>query len=266
VPSNYLLIHGKIIHGKICEGEKMVHETINGTYRQTNLANESAEYLAKREELRLAEVDLMKSVERIAALRRELPQGAPIEDYLFQEGPANLDAGDDPVHPIHLSELFTAPGRPLVVYHFMYGKAQKNPCPMCTMGIDGYNGVAHHITQHVDFVVAAAADPKDLRAHARKRAWTNLRLLSCGENTFKYDLGSEDRDGQQDSAMSVFTKDEKGVIRHFYTSHPRMAEDIKERGLDLLCPVYNFFDLTPQGRPNWYASLNYAPKVRAANP
>ena len=31
----------------------MVHETIQGTFRQTNLTNESAEYLAKREELRL---------------------------------------------------------------------------------------------------------------------------------------------------------------------------------------------------------------------
>ena len=27
----------------------MAHETIDGTYRQTNLTNESAEYLAKRE-------------------------------------------------------------------------------------------------------------------------------------------------------------------------------------------------------------------------
>ena len=101
---------------------------------------------------------------------------------------------------------------------------------------------------------------------APTRARHKLRAVSGGENTLQYDLGSEDREGHQDSAMSVFTKDEKGVIRHFYTSHPRMAEDIKERGLDLLCPVYNFFDLTPQGRPNWYASLNYAPKVRAANP
>jgi hypothetical protein len=36
----------------------MVHEMIDGTYRQTNLPNESPEYLAKREEVRLAEIDL----------------------------------------------------------------------------------------------------------------------------------------------------------------------------------------------------------------
>ena len=54
----------------------MVHEIIAGTYRQTNLANESAEYLAKREELRLAEIDLMSQREKVAALRRQLPPGA----------------------------------------------------------------------------------------------------------------------------------------------------------------------------------------------
>lgn len=42
----------------------MVHEMIDGTYRQTNLTNESPEYLAKREELRKAEIDLMRQRER----------------------------------------------------------------------------------------------------------------------------------------------------------------------------------------------------------
>ena len=58
----------------------MVHEMIDGTFRQTNLANESAEYLAKREELRLAEIELMNQRERCAELRRGLPKGATIRD------------------------------------------------------------------------------------------------------------------------------------------------------------------------------------------
>ena len=40
----------------------MVHEMIDGTYRQTNLPNESPEYLSKREELRLAEIELLNNV------------------------------------------------------------------------------------------------------------------------------------------------------------------------------------------------------------
>jgi predicted dithiol-disulfide oxidoreductase (DUF899 family) len=243
----------------------MVKEIVNGTFRQTNLQNESEEYLAKRDELRLAEIELMRQRERVAELRRRLPLGAIVQDYAFEEGPANLNAGDTPVRTVRLSELFTGPNRSVVVYHFMYGKKQTRPCPMCTLFIDGWNGVGHHLAQNVDVVIVAAADPGALRAHARARGWDNLRLLSCGSSTFKFDLGSEDEEGNQDSTVSVFTKDRVGKLRHFYSAHPSMAEDIKERGLDLLCPVYNVLDLTPQGRGDWYASFDYPAKIQASH-
>lgn len=242
----------------------MVHEMIDGTYRQTNLPDESSEYLSKREELRLAEIDLLNTRERVAALRRGLPQGATIQDYEFLEGPTSVDDGDAPTKTVRLSELFTAPDRSLVIYHFMYGKKQTTACPMCTAWIDGYNGVAAHITQNVDFAIVAAADPATLRAYARNRGWDKLRLLSAGENTFKYDLGSEDREGGQDSTISVFTRDSDGTLRHFYSGHPWLAPDIKERGIDELIPVWNMLDLTPQGRGTFYASLEYGTKVQIA--
>src|SRR5438552_14379309 len=215
----------------------MVHEMIDGTYRQTNLPNESPEYLAKREQLRLAEIELLNTRERVAALRRGLPKGATIQDYEFLEGPTSLDDGDEPTKTVRLSELFTAPDRSLVIYHFMFGKKQVNPCPMCTAWIDGYNGVAHHIAQNVDLAIVAAADPATLRARARDRGWDKLRLLSAGSSTFKYDLGSEDAPGNQDSTISVFTRDSDGALRHFYSGHPRIAPDIKERGIDELTPI-----------------------------
>jgi predicted dithiol-disulfide oxidoreductase (DUF899 family) len=236
----------------------------DGTLRHTRLPNESADYIAKREGLRIAEIDLMRRRERVAALRRRLPQGPIVKDYVFEEGPANLDAGDTPIRTVRLSELFTGPHRSVIVYHFMYGKQKTAPCPMCTMCIDGFNGVAHHVAQNVDLAIVAAAEPAALRAHARARGWDNLRLLSCGDNTFKYDLLSEDRDGSQDSTVSVFTRSNDGAIRHCYTGHPWMADDVNQRGLDLLCPVYNFLDLTPQGRGDWYASLDYGTDARAA--
>lgn len=225
--------------------------------RHTRLAGETADYLAAREELRLAEIKLMRRREQVAALRRALPQGSPVEDYAFVEGPTDLDAGDAPVNEVTLSELFTAPDRPLIVYHLMYGKLQTDPCPMCTLWIDGFNGVARHVERNADFVIAAAADPPALRQHARNRGWHRLRLLSCGDSTFKYDLGSEDKDGEQDSTLSVFTRDGDGTVRHFYSTHPRMADDIDQGGIDLLAPVWHLLDLTPQGRGDWYPNLDY---------
>jgi predicted dithiol-disulfide oxidoreductase (DUF899 family) len=53
--------------------------------RQTNLTNEPADYLARRDQLRLAEIELMRQRERVAELRRQLPDGATIDDYVFQE-------------------------------------------------------------------------------------------------------------------------------------------------------------------------------------
>ena len=122
----------------------------------------------------------------------------------------------------------------------------------------------HHLAQNLDFAVVAAADLPTLRAYARERGWDKLRLLSAGNNTFKYDLGSEDREGDQDSTVSVFTRDAKGTLRHFYSAHPRMAPDIPERGIDLLTPIWHFMDLTPQGRGSWYASLAYGTKIQVA--
>jgi predicted dithiol-disulfide oxidoreductase (DUF899 family) len=88
-----------------------------------------------------------------------------------------------------------------------------------------------------------------------------LVLLTAGSSTFKYDLGSEDREGGQDSTISVFTRDSDGTLRHFYSGHPRLGEDIKERGIDELIPVWNMLDLTLQGRGKFYASLDYGTKV-----
>jgi predicted dithiol-disulfide oxidoreductase (DUF899 family) len=235
----------------------MALETINGRLQLTRLTNESADYVARREELRLAELELMRQRERVAAMRRHLPPGAIVQNYAFEEGPPNLDGGDAPVETVRLSDLFSGPDRSLVIYHFMYGKRQTTPCPMCTMWIDGYNGIAVHLAQNIDFAIAAAADLPSLRQHARDRGWSNLRLLTCGTSTFKYDLRSEDAEGNQDSTISVFTRDREGTLRHVYSGHPWMAGDVHERGIDLLTPVYNLLDLTPQGRGDFYAQLVY---------
>jgi len=53
-------------------------------------------------------------------------------------------------------------------------------------------------------------------------------------------------------------------LRHFYSGHPWLADDVKERGIDELNPIGMLLDLTPQGRGSWYASLEYGMKVQAA--
>jgi predicted dithiol-disulfide oxidoreductase (DUF899 family) len=202
-----------------------------------------------REELRVAELELTDHIERVAELRRQLPANTEVDDYEL------IDVASGKT--VHLSELFSAPDRALIVYHFMYGKAQNEPCPLCTMWIDVYNAAAPHVNQNADVVVLAAAEPAALQAHAAARGWTNLRLLSADKSTFKYDLGSEESDGEQTEWISVFTRDADGSLRHVYSKGAQLADDRRERGIDLLSPVWHLLDLTPAGRDNWYPSLDY---------
>ncbi len=136
---------------------------------------------------------------------------------------------------------------------------------MCTAWVDCLNGIARHLDQNIDLVIIAAANAGPLRAHARSRGWRGLRLLSCGDNSFKFDLGSEDREGNQDSTISVFTLGSDGSPRHFYSAHPALSPEIKMRGLDLLNPIWNYLDLTPKGRGDFNAKLAYPPKPEAVS-
>ncbi|MGA2835629.1 MAG: DUF899 family protein [Acidimicrobiales bacterium] len=219
----------------------------------TNLTAESGGYRDAREALRLAELDLVRRRENVARMRRDLPPGPLVPDYEFVEC-ASPDWAD---RPIHLSGLFSGPGRPLIVYHLMFGKRQTTPCPMCTMWVDGFNGIARHVAPNADFAVVAAADTGPLRQFAGGRGWSGIRVLSAGDSTFKFDLGSEDAEGNQDSRVSVFVQDADGGVRHTYTSSPHLSEEVEERGIDLLCATWHLLDLTPQGRGDWYAALDY---------
>ncbi|HEV3092430.1 MAG TPA: DUF899 family protein [Candidatus Cybelea sp.] len=198
-------------------------------------------YRQSRERLRAAEIDLRDRIEAVAAMRRNLPPGPVIPDYTFVENG----------NRVRLSELF-ADGKPyLILYHLMYWADDDDFCPMCSMWIDGFNGVAPHVTQRANFVVASRAPFDRLAAWGARRGWDRLRLLSDDGNAFARDIDAEDAEGKPDSTVVVLAKD-GDTLRHVYTAHP-MLED-RERGTDQLSPVWHLFDLTPSGREDWYPS------------
>ncbi len=201
----------------------------------------SAEYLDARAKLLEAERALLEQCEEVAALRRQLPQGPVVGEYVFDEGPTELSV-DEPIARTSLAELLT--GRPLVVYHMMFGTDWDEGCPSCSMWVDGLNGVAVHLGRQVDLVVIAKAPVSRLRAWGRRRGWARLRLLSSAGNSFNLDMDVEDAAGNQWPGVSVFVRDGAEIRRAYSTS-------MIERGLDLLSPVWNVLDLTPKGRGDW---------------
>jgi predicted dithiol-disulfide oxidoreductase (DUF899 family) len=220
------------------------------------LEGESAEHQKMRAELLEAESALTQQRERVAELRRRLPPGPLVDDYVFTEGPADPADAAGATRQARLSELFDPGHDQLILIHFMYGGAQRTPCPMCTMWADGYDAVARHVRQRCSFVVVAEAPVEELRAHARTRGWKNLRLLSSQGTSFKRDFQMADPDGAQHPGVSVFTKEADGRVRHFYTGEAVLGPD-QWRGVDLLSPVWHLFDLLPQGRGDWFPSLSY---------
>lgn len=191
--------------------------------------------------VRHAELALIDQREAVAEMRRSLPIAPAGTDYEFDT------LVDGTARRTKLSELFSAPGRTLVVYHFMYGKQQTSPCPMCSMWTDGWNAIARHLERRIDFVVAASSSIDDWVEIAHGRGWTDLRLASAAPSRFKAEIGGEDADGNQWPFISVWTLDGAGRPRQRYGGSA-IFDDQRGRGLDLLSPVWNFFDLTPEGR------------------
>jgi predicted dithiol-disulfide oxidoreductase (DUF899 family) len=220
-------------------------------------SGESADYQQRREELLAAEIALKDQVERVATLRRQLPVGMRVPDYVFREGPPDLsqqDAAD--FADVRLSDLFTDGHDTLIVDHLMFAAADDEPCVMCSMWADGYNTVWPHFVQRASFVLVAKAEIGKLRGFARRRGWDRIRLLSSHDSTFNRDFGMEEADGSQNPGLSVFTRTPDGAVYHRYTTGAELDEQ-NNRGIDLCTPVWNLFDLLPQGRGDWYPSHSY---------
>jgi predicted dithiol-disulfide oxidoreductase (DUF899 family) len=220
------------------------------------LETESADYRKLRDELLAAEVALKDQREQVAALRRKLPLDTEIQDYEFHEGPADLTK-DGPYSAVRLSRLFDDADKPLIVYQYMYGAAQKRPCPSCTMWVDGFNGVAHHLRQTMNFAIIAQAGIREWREWGRERSWHALRLVSSEGSDFKSVLNFQDSEGKQRPGLSVFKRLQDGSVRHFYSVSAQMTDQVKLRGIDLLSPVWHLLDLTPDGRGQWDPKLKY---------
>ena len=139
----------------------------------------------------------------------------------------------------------------------MYGPDAEHPCPMCTCFLDGLDRYALHLTQRVNLAVVAKSPIERIHAWAAERGWTRLRLLSSSGNTYNADYLAEDPEGGQMPACNVFTRADDGIC-HFSAAEVLYAP-IKghPRHVDLLWPIWSFFDLTPEGRGNWMPKLSY---------
>ena len=236
---------------------------------------ESAEYRAARDRLLEQEIELRRATEAVAAARRELPPGGVVpEDYVFQARGEDGSPTD-----VRLSELFAPSKDSLVIYSFMFPRdpgderpgpeagqtgllpLAEGPCPSCVALLEQLDGAAEHVVPHLNFVVVAKAPLPRVLAFAEERGWRRLRLVSSAGKTFNRDYHAETVDGAQRPMLTVFHRD-GATIRHFWSSELFYAptepgQDPRHAGT--IEPVWNLFDLTPEGRgADWDEQLSYS--------
>lgn len=212
---------------------------------------ESPEYRAARTALLAEEIELRRHIEKVAAMRRALPPGAPVTGaYRFEgaEGEVDLAAlfGDKPT---------------LITYSYMFGPERERPCPMCTDMLDAWDGVAGSIGQHASLAIIARSPYEKLAAWKRERGWKHLRLYGDLTGAYSRDYFALSPEGDDIPAMNVFTRKD-GTIRHFWSGE--MTGSTADPGQDPRgapdpSPLWMVLDMTPEGRPpTWYPKLDYA--------
>jgi predicted dithiol-disulfide oxidoreductase (DUF899 family) len=234
---------------------------------------ESAEYRVARNRLLDHEIALRRATEAVAAARRRLPPGGLVpQDYVFH------GQGADGVAQVRLSELFSPGLDTLVIYSMMFPRDPRDdrpgpsdgqtallplaqsPCPSCTALLDQLDGAAEHASQRVNLVAAGKAPIERILTFGAERGWRHLRLLSSAGTTYNADYLAETSDGEQQPMLNVFHRDEDG-IRHFWGSelfYAPVDPDQETRHVGTLEPLWNLFDLTPEGRgTDWDEQLSY---------
>jgi predicted dithiol-disulfide oxidoreductase (DUF899 family) len=241
-----------------------------GPLQHLHFPGEDSIYRTTRNALLAEEIALRRQIERVNVQRRALPPGGRVrEDYVFE----GLGADGTPV-PLKLSELF-APGKDsLAIYSFMYGPERKRPCPGCTHILDSFDGVARHASQGINLFIVAKSPLARLFAFARERGWAHLTFLSTAGNTYDRDYFGDSlgltpamrkqqdfKDGEEwDMPMlNVFRRD-GDVVRHFWGSEmlyvpPEPNQDYRHN--DLMDPLWNLLDTTPEGRGKFEPKLAY---------
>jgi predicted dithiol-disulfide oxidoreductase (DUF899 family) len=215
------------------------------------------EWVEARKHLLAKEKEFTRMRDQLSAERRALPWMRIDKDYSF-DGPNGRET---------LAQLFGNRSQ-LVVYHFMFAPEWDVGCKNCSFWADNFNGITAHLRQRdVAFAAISRAPLAKLQAFARRLGWKfkwvssngtdfnydfkvsfQPEALALGDATYNFAKLSSLRSGgsilnvapSDMPGISVFAKDESGVIFRTYSTYGR--------GLDMMNTAYHYLDLVPKGR------------------
>lgn len=215
--------------------------------------NESEDYRKARDTLLEKEIALRAQIEAVNEARRALPLGGELkENYEFRRVSDNA--------AVHFSQLFAEGKDTLVLYSFMFAPDAEQPCSACHSIADGFDGSVRHIQDRVNFYLVTKAPVAKMRGWADDRGWRNVPFLSSCYNYYNRDYHAETSEGFQMPILNVFVRRQGRIFHSYATELLYVPFDKGEpRHVDMMWPLWNVFDLTPEGRGVvWYPKFDYS--------
>lgn len=204
-------------------------------------------WLTARKALLVDEKKLTHAHEALARQRRELPW-VKIEKPYFFEGPHGR---------VSLVDLFAGRSQ-LIIQHFMFGPGWEEGCVGCSFLADHADSANQHLQHHdVSLVAVSRATWPEIERFKARMQWQFPWVSSFGSD-FNYDFyvsftaeqreqglaysnyRFEDPGIDEIGGISVFYRDEEGVIYHTYSTY--------SRGGELFLGTYHYLDIAPKGR------------------
>lgn len=206
-----------------------------------------ATYDTAREELLVLEKAHVRTGDKIAARRRQLPM-VRMPDYVF----------DGPAGPTRLRDLFGDQPQ-LVVQNFMFDPDWDDGCPSCSNLADNYSHDGHMAVYGLAFARISRAPLAKLLAYDKRMGW-GQPWVSSGGTTYNEDWGWT-VDGGEVPGVSVYLRDGDDVFLTYATTG---------RGVEALSGLVGYADIAPYGRqeeweespPGWPQHPTYASSMK----
>lgn len=179
-------------------------------------------------EVKLLEREIFEKKKKLSELRKSIPE-REVENYEFQTSLGTSST---------LLDLFSDKDELVVIHNMGRG------CSYCTMWVDEFNGIYHHIINKAAFVLSSPDEPIVQEDLAAERGWV-FPMVSTKGTTFKKDFGFESN-GQYLPGVSTFRKDPTGTIYHVANADFGPG--------DAYCSVWHLLDLLPSGASGFQPS------------
>jgi predicted dithiol-disulfide oxidoreductase (DUF899 family) len=185
-----------------------------------------AEWQDARAALLVKEKAATRALDALAAERRRLPMVRIDKDYVFEgaDGEARL------------ADIFEG-RRQLLVYHFMFGPGEQEPCAGCSSFTDNVGNLSHLHARDTTYALMSRAPLDELLEYEQRMGW-DLPWYSSYGNDFNRDFGLTS-DAGETFGLNAYLRDGDDVFLTYRTN---------ARGVDRLRLDFNLLDLTPYGR------------------